>query len=607
MRRSYLEVFFERMNDKLFFVLIIVVQVFFVFQGLDFADSGFDADFYSRIFSDPSSVQYNFMYWFSGIIGGGWLKLFPGLGLLGLRIAGVLFTTATLWITYELLKKYLHTAPLRLSLFLIILFLTTAIKEINYDDISALFFMCAAWFLFRGLTRERPALLFVAGVFISINAFSRLPNILGLALLLAIWFSGYLENSRFRRILFESMSFLLGFILTSIILAGVMKYLHHDVIFLNSLRLARQIGGSHENSHSLYNMLKLYIVHYGEALSISMVVMVVLWSSSAAWRRLKSDFPASIPFLPFLKYGLLIILTAICIYRAKKDPDFWFYLYLFYAGTSLIVGFLIVTGRQPKNLRILAAIGTIMLLVMPAGSNFVLMTVGKYAIWIMVPITVDYLLNIRALASRVIVSENSQHSYEQVIDIKHMTGLRNACIYLTLIFILSVTYYYPYFDRSERIKMRYAINNIHMRGIYTTESRARVINELLDQSARYIKPDDYVLAYDCIPMYYYMTDTKPYMHNSWVWLYDDAVFKQELYKSLQETHICPVVIMQKRSTIGNNWPDNYKEDYKFRPEALAYMQDFLKTYQYRQVWENDFFKMFVPADKSPAFVENSPR
>ena len=447
----------------------------------------------------------------------------------------------------------------------------------------------------------------MAGLFISLNTFSRLPNILGLTLILVVWFSGYLNSARLRQVVFESLYFLLGFILTTFVLAGVMKYLHHDVIFLNSLRLARQIGGSHENSHSLYNMLKLYIVHYGEALSVSMVVMVVLWSSSAAWRRLKTDIPSSIPFLPLLKYGLLIILTAICIYRAKKDPDFWFYLYLFYAGTSLIVGFLIITGRQPKNLRILAAIGTIMLLVMPVGSNFVLMTVGKYAVWIMVPVTVDYLLNIRALSSRVVVSENSQHSYEQVIDVRQMTGLRNACIYLTLIFILSVTYYYPYFDRSDRSKMRYPVHNTHMQGIYTTESRARVINELLDQSARYVKPDDYVLAYDCIPMYYYMTDTKPYMHNSWVWLYDDVVFKQELYKSLQETHICPVVIMQKRSTIGNNWPENYKEDYKFRPEAFTYMQDFLKTYQYRQVWENDFFKIYIPADKSPAFAENSPR
>ncbi len=595
MRRTYLEIFIDGMNDKLFFILVIFIQVIFIFQGLDFADSGFAADFYSRIFRDPSSVQYNFMYWFTGIIGGIWLKLFPGLGLLGLRIAGVICTTFTLGISYNLLKKYLHTGPLRLSLLLIVLFLTTAIKEINYDDISALFFVCTAWFLFSGLTTEKPTMLFIAGSFISLNMFSRLPNILGLMLMFVIWFSGYLDRKTVRQICLLSFIFISGFAMMSVILFEVMKLMHHDVYFLNSLKITRQMGSSIDNSHGIYSMLKLYIVHYGEALSISVVVMVVLWSSAAAWRKLKSILPGSVQPMRFVKYGGLIILTAICIYRSKKDPDFWFYLLLFYVGTSLIVGFLIIAGRQPKNLRILTSIGCIMLLVMPFGSNYVLMSVGKYSIWIVVPITVDYLLNIHALSSRVVVSENSRHLYEQVIDTTHMTGLRNVCIYLSLIFILSVSYFFPYFDRSNRAFMHYGIRNEHVKGIYTSEKRAKVINELLIESTLYIKPEDYVLAYDCIPMFYYLTDTRPFMHNSWPWLYDDAVFKEELYKSIKETHICPVVIMQKRSTIGNNWPDNYLENYIFRPKALADMNDFLRLYKYRQAWENDFFKIYIPA------------
>ncbi len=597
MRRTYLEILFDGMNDKLFFILVIFIQIIFIFQGLDFADSGFDADFYSRIFRDPSSVQYNFMYWFTGIIGGTWLKLFPGPGLLGLRIAGVICTTVTLGISYNLLKKYLHTGPLRLALLLIVLFLTTAIKEINYDDITALFFICAAWFLFSGLTREKQTLVFVAGSFISLNMFSRLPNILGLALMFVIWFDGYLDRKTIKQICLLTFVFISGFALMSVILYELMKLMHHDIYFLKSLNLTHQMGSSTDSAHSVYSMVKLYIVHYGEALSISVVVMVTLWSSAAPWRKLKSGLPAGIPFMHLVKYGVLIILTAICIYRSSKDPDFWFYLLLFYAGTSLIVGLLIITGRQTKNLRILTMIGCIMLLVMPFGSNYVLMTVGKYSIWIIVPITVDYLLNIRALSSRVIVSENSRYSYEQVIDTQHMTGLRNACLYLTLIFILCVSYFFPYFDRSNRALMHYEINNDYARGIYTTKNRSKVINELLVQSALYIKPEDYVLAYDCLPMFYYLTDTRPFMHNSWPWLYDNAVFRKELYESVHETHICPVVIMQKRSVIGNNWPDNYTENYIFKPEPLADLREFFKKYQYRQVWENDFFKIYIPASK----------
>ncbi len=128
-----------------------------------------------------------------------------------------------------------------------------------------------------------------------------------------------------------------------------------------------------------------------------------------------------------------------------------------------------------------------------------------------------------------IVSENLQHSYEQMIDVKEMTGLKNLGIYLT--------------------------------------------------------------------------DTKPFMHNSWLWLYDETVFKEELSQSLQETGICPVVIMQKRSTLHNNWPDNYHEGLKFDPESISQMQLFLKNFRYARVWVNDFFEMYVPAVKNPPLAQ----
>ena len=47
--------------------------------------------------------------------------------------------------------------------------------------------------------------------------------------------------------------------------------------------------------------------------------------------------------------------------------------------------------------------------------------------------------------------------------------------------------------------MRFTVDNPHLGGIYTTKSRARVINEMLAASALYVKPDDYVIAYESIP------------------------------------------------------------------------------------------------------------
>src|ERR1700754_4997828 len=112
MPKSFIEDFFEGMNEKIYFLLVIATQVVFIFQGLDLTESGAHAVFYQRFFIDPVSVQDSFIYWFSGLVGALWLKYFPNEGLLGLRVAGIVVTTGTFLITYRLLKHFLKTGPL---------------------------------------------------------------------------------------------------------------------------------------------------------------------------------------------------------------------------------------------------------------------------------------------------------------------------------------------------------------------------------------------------------------------------------------------------------------------------------------------------------------
>src|SRR5882672_7485641 len=111
------------MNTKVFFLLVFLYQLIFIFQGVDLSDEGFYATFYNQIYKNPESTQYNFMFWFSGIVGGALDYLFHGLGIWGLRLAGVLVSTSTLIVTYNLLKKYLNPGHLKIGLLLVVLFI----------------------------------------------------------------------------------------------------------------------------------------------------------------------------------------------------------------------------------------------------------------------------------------------------------------------------------------------------------------------------------------------------------------------------------------------------------------------------------------------------
>src|SRR5664279_1396614 len=146
--------FFDRLNTRLYFLLIFLFQVFLIFQGFDLSDEGFLSTFYSQIFRHPTSVSYNFMFWLTGIIGGVWAKITSPLGLLGLRLGGAIVNTLTVILTYKLLKKYLNPEYLKVGLFLVVLSLNNDIKIINYNTISSLFYVILIIFLFRGIVKN---------------------------------------------------------------------------------------------------------------------------------------------------------------------------------------------------------------------------------------------------------------------------------------------------------------------------------------------------------------------------------------------------------------------------------------------------------------------
>jgi hypothetical protein len=149
--------------------------------------------------------------------------------------------------------------------------------------------------------------------------------------------------------------------------------------------------------------------------------------------------------------------------------------------------------------------------------------------------------------------------------------------------------------------MTSAIKSHNARGIYTTKERAKVVNELLVESSKYIKKNDHILAYDCMPMFFYLTETLPYTPNTWPWLYVPENFKEELDLAKSNSGKLPVVITQKMSTLSNNWPQNIPEKIqRTMPEQQrdSIMAEFISQNKYKSVWENEAFEIYLPQDNS---------
>lgn len=78
------------LSPKIIISLIIIYPLLFIWQGLDFSDTGYFLSCYQQVFNDPESISGITFSWLTNIIGGIWVALFgDSLGLLGVNLAGV--------------------------------------------------------------------------------------------------------------------------------------------------------------------------------------------------------------------------------------------------------------------------------------------------------------------------------------------------------------------------------------------------------------------------------------------------------------------------------------------------------------------------------------
>jgi hypothetical protein len=136
-------------------------------------------------------------------------------------------------------------------------------------------------------------------------------------------------------------------------------------------------------------------------------------------------------------------------------------------------------------------------------------------------------------------------------------------------------------------------------GIFTTKERASAINDLLIESSKYVRKNDPVLTYDSFPMYYYLTETRPFLPNVWPWLYLPEQFDFELNNAVKKTNKLPVVILQKVNTLNSNWPQNYMiKIQRTTPENKrdSILNVFFENNAYTKVWENKAFEIRIPIE-----------
>jgi hypothetical protein len=599
MQQNAIEKFLGRMNNNVFFGILFLYQLLFIFQGFELGDGGFHATFYQQIFNDPESVQYGFPFWFCGMIGGAWNFLFHSLGLIGIRLAGVLMVTFTAIVSFNLLKNYLNNAYLKIGLILVVIFLSNDPKELYYNNVSPLLYVLAGLFLFRGLKNNNLLQLFLCGVFLTLNIFARLPNLIGLGLALAVFYNGYINKLTIRQQFRQFFVLAGGVAFTAIFVILVMKLLNHFDLFVNSIKILMNMSEPGKKSpYDAKVLLKIYAVSYMKSIIYSIMagILVIVIANILDWIRKKMPRTTWIPTLMGL--GVALCVMALLLWKGKFIP-----LYL-YTGTTMLVSLVILLGKRDNNIKLLTFIGIAFSFAFPIGSFLGILTAGYFSFWLILPIVLDHLFSIEAVETSLISVRDKQPFRAPLrVNSSHLYGARKIITIVFFIFSLYMAVDYPFLDASSnRVNMHYKVNSKLLPGIYTSKVRAASINELLGETSKYVKPNDYLICYHLIPMVHYLTETRPYIRNPYTGMYNATIFKNELGKAVERYKVLPVVVSQKINTLAAvNWPKRplrYNTDTPLEnTDRDAFLVEFLKSNNYREAWSNDDFVLFVPPGK----------
>lgn len=541
-------------------------SVLFVWQGLDFTDMGFLLYTYQKFYSAPESSTYFLLNWLTAFFGH-WLGDPFGGKVVYYKLAASGIFAVTGVIAYMGVQSILRSGwPLAIAVFVTFLFSTkSSTNWVDYNNLTALFYTLGAVSLFAGLVHERQLWVILGGAVLGANMFIRFPNVLGISLVLAIMLNGWLERWPIKRTFAWSVYYLLGWFIGIVLIAMMIFFHGHADLYLTSIE--RVYERLHDSGSEYYstNLMNLFIRNHLYAGVLGSLVV----SAGLAILRISVTKSATIK-------AMAVILSAVVLVIAFGLIESWRWAVpgLLYIGLIWIV---LKEVRTNKEITLLAFLAFMTLVLTPLGSGSGIRN-AIYGQWLALPLVLTWLWK-----------ETRRKAALPFLPYYEADQLAAWILILALAgFSLITSWYYTYRDSIDRLSLSHPISHPLLSGTYTTRERARVVEELLDELPRWVRPGDPLLAYPDIPMVHYLSQTTAWLENPWPNLYREKKLLEKLAEKQTDKEPLPIIVRSLGATRNRTWPNEIRR----KPKESWYIFDqFVSDNGYQSVWQNEFFEI----------------
>lgn len=564
-------------SESIFVILYIAVVVAIALPRsifwMDMEDEGWLLTAYQNIFSHPSSVSYNFLYYNAIVAGGIWELLFGQYGLVAFRFMHALLEVCKVLLVYFMLRKYCNKYAIFIG-FTIYEIIFNAYTFTDPNQVSAVLCLLAIFFIVKSLEQKQWLYMLVGGAVMGINVFTRIPNIAlcALILVLLVYWIETKDNKTTLNMLLAAIG---GFIIGCLLEVLMMCCLGHFAIFIDNIVCGFSAAGDADSTHNLMSMGKMYFIQIREIWY--QIAPVALMGFIFAYIKEK------VSLVDKTKYHILIvvlsIVTLVLAYHQHRS---------LFAFETIVCIYIIV--RAPSIFKYIATLALLFIYLLPLGSDWGYANgcITMQAMCLVFPFVISYLLT-------EIFSKNLQREI----------AMFPICLYAFIVVGYAtcsrgIQYIRNCMNLFETEKRSY-VHSPLATTIFIGDGFTR-LNPLLDELSKYVKPGDVILCYQSPAMVHYLTKTRPYLENAWPWTYTSADMERHFLKAQNESETLPVIVREKGWVLdifneGNypDWDNSEAVENRFhKNKKIKLIQDFVRNNNYSVVWEDKAFQILIP-------------
>lgn len=547
-------------------------------QGLDLGDEGWTLTAYQQLFEHPHSAEYQLLYYNGALIGALWHLLFGSLGIYGFRLLTGLFYSLTALAAYETLKQKINRKCFLIGEIILMLWVHSAAQS-YHNSISGLLATLSALMIYQFIKKENYICFMIAGIIIGCNIFTRITN-LSMFSFIFILVPYYIYHQKsykkiLRLLLYGTCGVLIGVTFELLL----MKSLGHLDVFMNSLTSGLSAAQGNDSTHNLGHLLIVYGDTYKRIVALSSVFFLPIIVTCLPQFVGGGQYFRKYTFIwitSLFSFAYITLLWNLC-------GDQYDSIFLLYTISYMIMFAYILRHPEEKSIVYLICLSCIVLFFLPFGSDYIA-NLWINNMFLAFPLAIGLLYKMVSSSNTTIKRVLSWAFILFFI----ISSTRNLLITSTGCF------------HDEGSRLAKTEKSIHpLATTFTDGYKCKIMDDLLTNLANYVKPHDYLLCWQSIPMIHYLTHTYPYLNNSWPWTYDSMNMERQ-FKRSENITVLPVVVCHKSQP--PHWFSYYSEwdsedavdQSNFNKDKMRLFHTFIKSHNYQTVWENSVFRIMLP-------------